>query len=129
MTNQFDPQEHLLRAVWPADKKPHFWRNGKLSTAALKDSRGLSVDRTHDRTVEVSTKSMLARGFQGFIVSFSVADCDLQQVCLKYLPNENHPYHSEIHGSETEIQLSNQQALALARTAVIRHDPDATSTP
>lgn len=118
MDNHFDDDEYLLRAVYPESKRPEFWKNGRLSSAALKDKRGLSVDRTFDREKEDAVYSMRQR-FCGHIVSFSVPDCISADAYLKYCPSDSNPYHSEIHGSETQVELDDIQALKLARSAVI----------
>lgn len=124
MDELFEQREKLLRAVRPPDRRPDFWVNGKLSSAALKDKRGLSVDRTYDRTLESAIEFMKSR-LEGYIVSISVPACNLAQVCLKYLPSRDDVYHCEIHGSETEIVLSDLQALLLARAAKLEYEPNA----
>ena len=123
MGETFDEREKLLRAVWPPTKKPNFWQNGRLSSAALKDKNGLSVERTYDRTVSDAVSVMIQR-LQGLIVSITVSDCHAVQACIKYKPTKANPYHSEIHGSESEIMLSDVQALLLARSAVLQYDPN-----
>ena len=112
MNATFDDTEKLLRAVWPPNRKPDFWVNGRLSSAALKDPKGLSVDRTYDRALSVAIEFMKTR-LHGYIVSFPVPACNFAQVYLRYLPSKTDPYHSEIHGSKTEIILSDEQALLL----------------
>ena len=49
MDETFSEQESLLRAVYPATRRPDFWNNGRLSSAALKDKRGLSEERLCER--------------------------------------------------------------------------------
>ena len=45
MDETFDERELLLRAVWPENRRPDFWENGRLSSAALKISADcLSVE-------------------------------------------------------------------------------------
>ena len=105
MDETFSEQESLLRAVYPATRRPDFWNNGRLSSAALKDKRGLSVERTYDRTVKDATLSMSQR-FQGLIVSITVPACNAVQAYIKYCPSQNSPYHSEIHGSQAQVELS-----------------------
>ena len=119
----FDDNELLFRAVYPPAKKPIFWKNGRISSAALKDKRGLSVDRSYDRTVEESVSRMKGH-FEGVIVSITVFNCQSVKAKVIYCPSKNNPYHSEIHGSETEIMLSDEQALLLARLSRIEYVPD-----
>lgn len=123
MDETFSEQELLLRAVYPATRRPNFWNNGRLSSAALKDKRGLSVEQTYDRTVKDATLSM-SRRFQGLIVSITVPACNAVQAYIKYCPSQNSPYHSEIHGSQTQVELSDTQAFLLARSATIQFVPN-----
>lgn len=118
MDGTFDDRELLLRAVWPADRRPDFWRNGRLSSAALKDKRGLSVNRTSDLPLE-NAVSLMSEKFSGLIVSISVVACKAVDAYVKYCPSGDNIYHSEIHGSPTEIVLSDTQAFVLARQARI----------
>lgn len=124
MDETFDQREKLLRAVWPPDRKPNFWVNGRLSSAALKDKNGLSVDRTADRTLESSVE-YIKQHKHGLIVSFTVQDCSLVQACVKYLPSGSNIYHCEIHGSRTEKLLNDAQAFLLAKSAVLEFEPNA----
>lgn len=123
MDESFDEREKLLRAVRPPNRRPDFWINGRLSSAALKDKRGLSVDRTFDRPVKIAVESMKTR-LEGYIVSFPVSLCNFTQVYLRYLPSRDNPYHSEMHGSETDVVLSDVQALLLARSATLEYEPN-----
>ena len=118
MDGTFDANELLLRAVWPANRRPDFWKNGRLSSAALKDKRGLSVNRTSDLPLGDAVL-LMSRKFEGIIVSISVPACNQVQAHLKYCPSCDNIYHREIHGSPTEIMLSDKQALLLARQAKI----------
>lgn len=123
MDASFDDREELPRAVWPPDRRPDFWVNGRLSSAALKDKRGLSVDRTFNRSLDDAVAFMRTR-LQGRIVVLPVSLCLSVQACLWYRPSAGNAYHSEIHGSETEIELSDVQALLLARAAELVFEPD-----
>lgn len=122
MDEKFEDHELLLRAVLPANRRPDFWQNGRLSSAALKDKRGLSVDRTYDRPLEAAVATMASR-LKGYIVSITVPSCNAVQAYIKYCPSDN-IYHSEIHGSQTEVELSDIQALLLARGANVEYIPN-----
>ena len=65
----------------------------------------------------------MAKRFHGFIVSFTVPDCQAVHAYLRYCPSKNSPYHSEIHGSETQVELSDRQAFLLARSATVQFVP------
>lgn len=123
MDETFDEREVLLRAVLPSSRRPDFWRNGSLSSAALKDSRGLSVDRTYDRTVSDAVAVMTQR-LTGLIVAITVQDCNSVHACVKYKPSLTNPYHSEIHGSDSEVMLTDLQAFILAKSATIQYEPN-----
>lgn len=118
MDGTFNENEQLLRAVWPANRRPDFWENGRLSSAALKDKRGLSVNRTYDLPLE-NAVLIMSEQFSGLIVSISVAACNAVDAYVKYCPSQTNVYHSEIHGSPTEVMLNDTQAFLLARQARI----------
>ena len=121
MDNSFRNDELLLRAVYPPDRHPDFWRGNRLSSAAFKDKNGLSVDRLYDRELKDGIAFMREeRGLKGYIASVSVDDCVSVSAHVAYRPTSNDVYHSEIHGSETQIILSEQQCLGLARKAIIQ---------
>lgn len=123
MDETFDEQELLLRAVWPENRRPDFWENGRLSSAALKDKRGLSVSRTYDRPLNEAVLVM-TQTFKGIIVSISVASCNAVEAYIKYCPSESNVYHSEIHQSPSEKELSDLQAFLLARQAKLEFVPN-----
>lgn len=125
MNEVFGKEELLLRAVYPQTKRPDFWDNGHLTSAALKDSKGLSVDRTGNRSLYDSVE-FIKKHLNGFIVSITVKACDSVQAELAYLPSEKNPFHSEIHGSKTELELSDVQAFLLSRQARIEFEPEYT---
>lgn len=125
MNDKFDDNESLLRAVFPPSRKSFFWsKDGRLSSAALKDKKGMSVDRTGERSMEDSVDFMLNNNFEGFIVAFGVPLCKAIDAYLVYAPTKNNKFHSEIHGSPKNKVLSAKQALILAKKANIVYEPD-----
>jgi hypothetical protein len=119
MDNSFELDEKLYRAVYPPEVAQMFWRkDGTISSAAFADSKGLSVDRGDHRSDDEVVSSMLSR-FSGHIISVYVKNCRDVGALVKYIPSRNNPYHSEIHGSESNPTLSKPQRLFLARKAVI----------
>lgn len=118
---EFKDSELLLRAVYPLDKRPCFWRSdGKLSSAALKDPNGLSVDRTGARTLEESILSIKTK-LQGLVVLIPVLECKKVSAAVIYCPSKSNIYHSEIHGdNQDKIELSDYQAKILANIAIIQ---------
>ena len=122
MLNDIKNDELLLRAVYPAGKKPNYWENGHLSSAALKDSNGLSVERTANRSMEESVCFMLDH-LTGCVISFSVEACNKVYAIVRYLPSNDNAYHCEVHGSDIQKVLSEVQAYKLSRAAKIEHMP------
>ena len=123
MDATFDDRESLLRAVWPANQRPKFWENGHLSSAALKDPKGLSVNRTYDRPMRDSVAWMV-KHFQGAIVSITVPACLEVGAYIKYCPSETNAYHCEIHESKTSVLLNDTQARILAQSAKLEYEPN-----
>lgn len=118
MDDFFENDESLYRAVYPPEKMQMFWKSdGRLSSAALKDKNGLSVERGHYRSDKDVAASMRER-FSGRIVRLSVGQCRAVNAIVKYLPGRSE-YHSEIHGSESKKILSNHQSRELASQVLI----------
>ena len=118
--NEFKDTELLLRAIYPPEIRPGFWTGKRITSAALKDSNGLSVTRTYDRTTEIAV-GWMRKNYQGAIISISIHACNAVKAYPVYLPTRNNKYHSEIHGSPSEIELSDEQALILSREAVVEY--------
>ena len=121
MDSSFKDNEKLYRAVRPIDM---FWRaDGTISSAALRDSNGLSVDRGADRSDAEAIAHMKSNGFKGTVISLQVSNCKDVGAVVKYLPSTN-IYHSEIHGSETKKLLSDSQRKKLSNLANIEGQLD-----
>ena len=76
MDCNFNDNEFVIRAVLPPEMRPKFWKNGKLTPSALKDKRGLSVDRTYDKSIDFIINHMRKnKGLIGLMVSFTMTDC------------------------------------------------------
>ena len=119
MTEQFDEHERLYRAVYPPEIMPMFWKeNGQISSAVFKDKKGLSVERSGDR-IEETVIGDMRLFFYGTIISVLVSNCTECKAVLKYLPSKRSRYHSEIHGAEDRILLSQSQCKYLAKRAMV----------
>lgn len=114
-----DGQEKLLRAVWK-ERIPRLWneKTNRPSSAAFKDSKGLSVDRAGGRSDADAVEYAKAH-LQGVMTAATVDMCREIKASPKYLPSRSNPYHSEIHGSDWQVPLSPEQALFLAQHVVI----------
>ena len=119
MNEYFAPEESLYRAVYPPEIASMFWRkDGTISSAAFADANGLSVERGYFRDTHMVVASMQKR-FSGIIIALQVSDCVFIHAIVRYLPSKNNPYHSEVHGSNSEPLLSKSQRLQLSRRAKI----------
>ena len=124
----FHNKEKLYRAVWPQKKKPNFWkkpRNGKMrvSTAAFIDPNGLSVEYGDNRSSQ-DVIDIMQQFFSGHILSFTVEHCDQVQAVIKHFPTSRSSYHCEVHGSESQKVLSDEQAEELSLKAVIEYSDE-----
>ena len=123
MDTLFSSDEELLRAVWPPETYSWLWeKNGRLSSAAFKDRKGLSVDRTGGRPLDEAI-DFIKQSKQGYVFDIPVVECRKAKTYLVYLPGGDNPYHSEIHQSRKEVVLSDEQALYLSRVAIKVADP------
>lgn len=102
MDNNFDKDELLLRAVLPNGM---YWKNGKLSSAAFKTKKGLSVSRVYDRPLEDAVHTM-TQEFKGSIVSFRVEECTKVKAYVQYAPSKKNIYHCNVLQSPSEVVLS-----------------------
>lgn len=113
--------EKLYRAIWPRTKKPNFWKsNGKISSAALKDPKGLSVDRTGRRS-EAEALRQVKDNFTGSVVSITISDCQNVKATVFPMPSKKNRYHCEIHGNENVPEMSDSQCRGLAKNARIEY--------
>lgn len=117
MDNTFENTEKLYRAVYPPSHPGMFWKkDGSLSPSAFADPKGLSVERGFYRETKEIIKKMNEK-FTGCIVSLNVGNCREVNANVKYIPTKSNKYHSEIHGSETNIKLDKIQRYRLAQMA------------
>ena len=82
------------------------------------EKNGLSVDRGDYRSDE-EVKADMSKRLSGTIIKVRVSNCLETEALVKYLPSRNNKYHSEIHGSESELILSASQRRHLAMCAQI----------
>ncbi len=107
MPNNFnqiiDDNEFLYRGIIE-----HNWdyENNRPSSATYKDSKGVSVDRDGQRGEKECVDYL--NGKKNFFAVCKVKAQTVRELnaITKYLPIENiNPFHSEIHDSETRIQM------------------------
>ncbi len=108
-TEIVDP-EILYKAIKPLE---HFWKDGYPSSAAFKDSKGLSVDRDGGRPKQVIIENLQARFETKAVVSVLAGECREIETYPVSKPLEDNIYHAEIHRSTTEVSLSSSLAKKL----------------
>lgn len=114
----FSSDEKLFRAV--PKQHPNMWKNGTVTSAVFKDSKGVSVDRQWKRTAKEAVRVLLAaRCGEYGVVSVTKGDCDNVDAKCLYAPTKDNPYHSEIHGGAERTTLTASQAKQLARCVVV----------
>ncbi|MCR5097983.1 MAG: hypothetical protein K6B14_03455 [Lachnospiraceae bacterium] len=119
MDNTFKEDEKLYRAIWPPEIMPLFWKsNGCISTAALCDKNGLSVERGNYRADGLVVADMKKR-LSGIVLYLTVRNVFDVGAVMRYLPSKTDKYHSEIHGSDEDMILSKVQRTILAKKVVI----------
>lgn len=111
------PDELILRAVRAI---PNYWKDDRITSAALKDPNGLSVDRTYDRSLEESV-AFMQQHLTGGVVSLTQDACNEVTAVVLYLPVEDNIFHCELHGSNEQKILSKRQAKELALRAKIEY--------
>lgn len=120
LPDEFSEYEILYRAVLP---EAIFWKydekgNKRLSSAALRDRNGLSVERGYYRLDSEVINDMQHR-LNGQIISFTVKNCNEVNALVLYRPSSQNQYHSEVHGSATQKMMSDSQRKRLAKLAKI----------
>lgn len=123
MTGDFNSAEKLVRACWPWFIK----KNGKVTSAAFKPRlmedgkfEGISVDRTHTRTLDETVKDMIPHfSSRSRFAHVTVLSCQEIGVYIKYIPGKNTKYHSEIYSQAPDIPLTAEESKKLADAAVL----------
>ena len=111
----FSADERLYRAIRPIDI---FWKKeGKISSAAFKDSQGLSCDRDMGRIDVSSCVCSLLKFLQRdeTVVSISYRECIDVNATLEYEPIDGNEYHSLILNNHEKRQLTDSQAKKLSK--------------
>jgi len=118
---EFENDERLYRAVLPGSI---FWRHdGTLTSAALKDRKGLSTDRQMRRPHEDCIEFMRKR-LRGSIVSVSCENCEEAKAIVQYDKKDDNVFHTLILPDADKLQLTNGQAKRLAVWARIDYRED-----
>lgn len=108
--------EILFKAIKPIE---HLWKEGVPSSAAFKDSKGLSVDRDGGRSKSECIKALQEKIGTKAIVSFTAGGCRSIGVFPIAKPLSDNPFHAEVHKNVSEVQLTSSQAKKLRDIAIL----------
>lgn len=118
MLNDFiDDAEFLYKRI---PSNPNNWKDGRITSAVFKDSRGLSVDRQHTREDENVVK-FLKESFSNIVAIAKVKAEVCREVATYpvYKPVEGNIFHSEIHDSVDKVVISGAKAKKLSTLASV----------
>jgi hypothetical protein len=102
----FADEESLYRVISPVES---LWdeEKNKPSSGAFKNKEGLSVDRQGNRSQEQAIATLCKKkGEIKCIVSFSYSQCRIIDLHVRYAPEPQNEFHSEIHDSLTKVPIS-----------------------
>jgi len=113
--NEIDNEEFLYRKIL---NKPNFWKAefNRHSSAAFKQSNGLSVDRNHTRKDSDIIEQLKNTNIKS-IVKIKCETCISIPTFPIYKPEADNIYHSEIHNSNSIILLTKKQSRDLSDLA------------
>jgi hypothetical protein len=111
-------EELLFRAIKPF---PNWWKEkeNRPSSAAFKDSMGVSVDRDAERENAEIIRAIEKRFDLKAIVKVKTFYCRQIQTYPFPKPLPDNAEHAEIHRSDTVIELTDSQARNLAKSCEI----------
>lgn len=116
MNNAFDDErENLFRAVLP--KHIFDKRKGRISSAAFKDPKGVSVDRGAGRPDKIAAKALLAHGLHGSVCAVSVLDCQSANVFINPEPSRKNSFHAALYANSKRDGMEPEQSKYLAEVA------------
>ena len=121
-SNEFLRGETLLRGI---NRLPDFWNDeqNRPSSAAFKDRKGLSVNRTGENGEHYDGSLKYLKDELGerlrAVVEIDVDICNELELYLKYCPVNDNIYHSEIHKSENEPSLPSSVSRKLSKACTI----------
>lgn len=118
LKEHIEDEERLFRAIKPF---PSWWKFdvNRPSSAAFKDSLGVSVDRQGVREINQVIERFKNRFEIRAVVSLTAKQCRDFGTYPIAKPETNNPEHAEIHGSPTEVTLTSGKARKLSKNARI----------
>lgn len=118
LNSKIENHEFLYRGIIESNWD---YENNRPSSATFKDSKGVSVDRFGDRN-EVDCIDFLNDKKKFFaICKVQVGKVRDENAIVKYLPELNNIYHSEIHDSEDRVQMKGSKPKKIRDAAIVVH--------
>lgn len=121
LPKEFHQDENLFRAIKPF---PNWWddETNKPTSAAFKDSNGVSADRQGERSIGESIDAMLNRfDVLKAIAYISSEDSIAVGAHPYYEPVEDNHYHSVLKQADGSIPLTSSVAKKLSRAVLISY--------
>lgn len=114
---EISDEENLYRGI---TKQPQLWKmaQDRPSSAAFKDSKGVSVDREGYRGEAELVDSLNSRFELRAIVFVNAGYCRRIETSPIAKPLDDNPYHAEIHNID-RVELTASKAKKLARGCVV----------
>lgn len=112
LPNEINDEEFLYRRII---NKPNFWKEelNRHTSAAFKQSNGLSVDRSNFRP-ESDVIDVYKNLEIKAVVNIKCQDCREIPTNPKHMPIPDNIFHSEIHNSNSEVNLTSKQIKILS---------------
>lgn len=126
LSDEIEGSETLYRAI---PSKPNFWdaEENCPTSAVYKDKRGLSVDRCGQRTDKDLIEVWAERRPNYGLLRLPAQECMNSGVQLLVTPEDDNPYHAEIHGADKPL-LKKREIRALQECAILVNPPTFTKT-
>lgn len=117
LDTKINDSERLYKAIKKSIPAQWNERLDQPTSAAFKDSQGVSVDRKGDRSDREIIYSFKERFELRSVISITAQQCRDQRAYPIAKPLSDNTYHAEIHRSPDKIMLTPGQAKRLSRLA------------
>lgn len=116
LNNDIAESEFLYRGII---EKNWDYENNRISSAAFKDSQGVSVDRDNFRDERECVDFLNKK--KDFFAVCKIQNCKVIELnaMTKYLPIDSNIFHSEIHDSHERVQLKGSKPKKLRDASLL----------
>lgn len=116
LDKKINEDEYLYRGIIDINWD---FNNNRPSSAAFKDSKGVSVDRDARRKEKDCVDFLNSKKDFFAICKVQAKDIKQRNAIINYLPNENNIYHSEIHNSVDIIQMKGSKPKKIRDDSIV----------